>query len=212
MTTWKVSKYGVFSGPYFLALGKYFQKSTDKKELRIWTLLTQYLWKIFLTMIIFSNNLSRNFKRDVKRLHRNVSRIWSNIFSCSLIASFQIHDGACIHYSIHMIEQLCKYSFSGPVCIYLLKGYNRNTGRRCEICSKLTIKTPQKRHWRSSASIVTFEHVIAGWETFDRVSNQPPNYPLNEYCKNSCSRKLFCRIPILHPHPANSRKKWTWLY
>ena len=160
MTAWKVSKYGVFSGPYFLVLGKYFQKSTDKKELRIWTLLTQCLWKIFLTMIIFSNNLSCNFKRDAKRLHRNVSGIWSNIFSCSLIASFKIHDGACIHYSIYVIKQFREYSCSGPVCIYLLKVNNRNTGRRCEISSKLTIKTPQKRHWRrSGVSIVNFDYI-----------------------------------------------------
>ena len=52
--------------------------------------------------------------------------------------------------------------------------------QRCEICSKLTIKTPKRSQWRrfavfivnfehishlcSSASIVSFEHVIAGWE------------------------------------------------
>ena len=149
MTAWKVSKYGVFSGPSFLVLGKYFQKSTDKKELRIWTLLTQCLWKIFLTMIIFNNNLSRNFKRDAKRLHRNVSRIWSNIFSCSLIASFKIHDGACIHYSIYMIEQFCEYSCSGPACIYLLKVNSRNTRIRWEICSKFkyTTKTSFASLW-----------------------------------------------------------------
>ena len=28
--------------------------------------------------------------------------------------------------------------------IYLLKVNNRNTGTRCEICSKLTIKTPER--------------------------------------------------------------------
>ena len=35
------------------------------------------------------------------------------------------------------------------VGIYLLKVNNRNNKRRCEICSKLTIKTPE-RHWRRS--------------------------------------------------------------
>ena len=30
--------------------------------------------------------------------------------------------------------------------IYLLKVTNRNTRTRCEICSKLTIKTPERRH------------------------------------------------------------------
>ena len=43
--------------------------------------------------------------------------------------------------------------------IYLLKVNNRNTRTRCEICSKLTIKTPERRHWRRSCVvIVNFEH------------------------------------------------------
>ena len=47
-----------------------------------------------------------------------------------------------------------------PVGIYLFKGYNRNTRARCEICSKLTIKTPERRQWRLSGVIsVNFEHI-----------------------------------------------------
>ena len=46
--------------------------------------------------------------------------------------------------------------------IYLLKVNKRNTRTRCEICSKLTIKIPERHH--SSVSIVNFEYVIAGWE------------------------------------------------
>ena len=51
-----------------------------------------------------------------------------------------------------------------PAGIYLLKVKNRNTRTRCEICSKLTIKLPERRQWRRSGIfIVNFEHVIAGW-------------------------------------------------
>ena len=66
--------------------------------------------------------------------------------------------------------------------IYQSKVNNRNTRTRCEICSKLTIKTPERRHCRRSSvfivnlehiahlvlgvSIVNFEHIIAGWYTF----------------------------------------------
>ena len=69
-----------------------------------------------------------------------------------------------------------------PPGIYLLKINNRNTRIRCEICSKLTIKIPERRQWRrsgvfiinfktyftpcSSVSIVNFEHVIAGWDDY----------------------------------------------
>ena len=47
-----------------------------------------------------------------------------------------------------------------PAGIYLLKVNNRNTRTRCEICSKLTINTPERRHWRRSGFfIVNFEHI-----------------------------------------------------
>ena len=38
---------------------------------------------------------------------------------------------------------------------------NRNTRARCEIWSKLTRKTPERRHWgRAGAFIVNFEHIL----------------------------------------------------
>ena len=43
-----------------------------------------------------------------------------------------------------------------PAGIYLFKFNNRNTGKRCGICSKLTIKTPWSR---SGAFIVNFENI-----------------------------------------------------
>ena len=47
-----------------------------------------------------------------------------------------------------------------PAGIYLLKVNNRNTRTRCEICSKLTINTPERRHCRrSGVFIVNFEHI-----------------------------------------------------
>ena len=46
-----------------------------------------------------------------------------------------------------------------PTNIYLLKVNNRNSRKRCEICSKLTIKTRERRRRRSGVFIVNFEHV-----------------------------------------------------
>ena len=46
-----------------------------------------------------------------------------------------------------------------PVGICLLKVNNRDTRARCEICSKLTIKTLERRYWRCyGVFIVNFEH------------------------------------------------------
>ena len=61
---------------------------------------------------------------------------------------------------------LAKHSFSenetekydNLTGIYLLKASSRNTRTRCEICSKLTIKTQEQR----LVSNVNFEHVNAG--------------------------------------------------
>ena len=36
----------------------------------------------------------------------------------------------------------------GQAGIYLLKINNRNTRTSCEICSTLTIKTPERRQWQ----------------------------------------------------------------
>ena len=53
-----------------------------------------------------------------------------------------------------------KKNYYNPAGIYLFKVNNRNTRTRCEICSKLTINTPQRRQWRrSGVFIVNFEHI-----------------------------------------------------
>ena len=54
-----------------------------------------------------------------------------------------------------------KYLTPHPAGIYLLKVNNRNTRTRCEICSKLTIKTPERCHWRcSGVFVVNFGHIL----------------------------------------------------
>ena len=46
-----------------------------------------------------------------------------------------------------------------PAGIYLLKVNNRNTRPRCEICSKLTIKTDRRHRSRFGVFIVNFEYI-----------------------------------------------------
>ena len=47
-----------------------------------------------------------------------------------------------------------------PAGIYLLKINNINSRARHEICSKLAIKTPERRHWhRSGVFITNFHHI-----------------------------------------------------
>ena len=59
-------------------------------------------------------------------------------------------------------EQICwKLRICFPVDVCLLRVNNRRTRIRCEICLKLTIKTPEQRQWRTSGVfIINFEHIL----------------------------------------------------
>ena len=56
---------------------------------------------------------------------------------------------------VSLIYFCCFY----PAGNYLLKFNNRNTRTKCEICSKLTIKIPERRQRRSGIFIVNLEHI-----------------------------------------------------
>ena len=55
-----------------------------------------------------------------------------------------------------------KWVKSNSAAIYLANVNNRTTRAMCEICSKLTIRTPERRY--SGIFIVNFEQANAGWE------------------------------------------------
>ena len=59
-----------------------------------------------------------------------------------------------------LIVQLIMMIRDFPAGNYMFKVNNRIIRRKCEICSKLTIKTPERRQWRlSGVFIVNFEHI-----------------------------------------------------
>ena len=80
-----------------------------------------------------------------------------------------IHRGILTAQLILYDEVLCKNSyplstviyFRNPVSIDLLKVNNRNTSIRCEICSNLTIKTPERRHWHRSGIFIVNSELIS---------------------------------------------------
>ena len=101
-----------------------------------------------------------------------------------------------------------------PTNIYLFRVNNSNTRKRCEICSKLTIKSPQRR---STVFIVNFEHVSHLFTPFSSVSTVgfeqvnicwvPPYQFMNveiNYCCNYIRRCtkilvkwLFIKMPVI---------------
>ena len=66
-----------------------------------------------------------------------VQIIWFKILLASWFFAFTLNINLESHSSIT----------NTPADIYLLKVNKRNTRTRCEICSKLTIKTPERRRW-----------------------------------------------------------------
>ena len=52
----------------------------------------------------------------------------------------------CLQRKLEFTLWKCTYGIT-PASIYLLKVNNRKTKTRCETCSNLTIKTPERRHW-----------------------------------------------------------------
>ena len=120
------------------------------------------LWQSFRSLL--SNCLKLFLSADHQRQHLEYveflyyflsSMIGDHInISQNLLVSGQIcHLWFVVHFS--------NVIFHGfPLNIYLFKVNNRNTRKRWKICSKLTIKTPERCHWRHSGIfIVNFEHI-----------------------------------------------------
>ena len=62
--------------------------------------------------------------------------------------------------SIYLIVYLA-FFMTNPTGNYIFKVNIRNTRTSCEICSKLTIKTPEWRYWRRSGVFIgNFDHIL----------------------------------------------------
>ena len=106
-----------------------------------------------------------DFFSKCDQIRRNLG-IWPHLLTESLMENFIFC--AVVILSISWSDFVCKWlpiqikifkNMLYPANIYLLKVNNRNTRKRWEIWSKLTIKTPEGRHWpRFSVFIVNFEH------------------------------------------------------
>ena len=64
---------------------------------------------------------------------------------------------------------------NSPIDIYLFIVNNSNTRKRCERCSKLTIKTPEQC---STVFIVNFEHIHTFFKTGEVLAKRYHSYQL----------------------------------
>ena len=103
-----------------------------------------------------------------------------------------------------------------PADMYLLKVKNRNTGTRCELCSKLKMKIPEQRlgvvlmsllltlnifHTLFySFSIVSFEHVNASWVFIFSIKLYTHTLRKNKLNKEQFIYFAYCRLLKTHHH------------
>ena len=89
------------------------------------------------------------------------------------------------------------------VWIYLLKVNNRNTRTRCEICSKLTMKAPERHQWCCpDVFIANFEHISHLVQVFFTVNFEDVSTGWGFLFLQKCFIRLYyfslCRqIPCL---------------
>ena len=122
-----------------------------------------YPANIYLFKVINRNNkkLWNMYKINNKDSRTTFDVILVTPFTSKFVTPFTSNRKAWkvwkVWHSEHCEKFLLEYY---PANFYLLKVNNRNTRKRSETCSKLTIKTPEQRHWRrSGAFIVNFEHI-----------------------------------------------------
>ena len=95
--------------------------------------------------------------------HRGITnRCHKKITNINYIINITIIETNDIYQNLLLLLKVLRYL---PANIFnLFKVNNRNTRKRCEIhveiCSKSTIKTSERRHWRRSGVFtVSFEHI-----------------------------------------------------
>ena len=117
--------------------------------------------------------LCREYLKYAIRKFSNVDHLWPSIFISSLIYLYIIIFQGLITAKIEVSHRVLKFHFleaflqwevqqdKKPAGNYMLKVNNRNSRTRCEICSKLILKIPE-RHQRchSGIFIVSFEHIL----------------------------------------------------
>ena len=83
----------------------------------------------------------------------------------------------------------------------MFKINNRNTAARCEMCSKLTIKTPEQRQWRRCCVFsVNFEYIlhlvlVILMLTFSRYM-QPGTLPSTSFKERGPSFHKSCDVKV----------------
>ena len=137
-------------------------------------------WEFFLQMLKMTNySLKLYMKHHKYNLHTKLAKLYS--FSTQIKDLLQRNFPVCPkRFTKYFLELspispynrdskvfqkvfraiIKQHENNFPAIIHLLKVYNKNARIKCEICSKLTIQTPEQCKWcHSDVFIVNFEHI-----------------------------------------------------
>ena len=148
------------------------------------------------------NNNSKNKKNgNNKQVHRKCNLLQFQPFSmfCMLLC---LDPNRCKKYHVIISTQKqvsseteCTSAGSNPAGIHMFKMNQRNTRTRCEICSKLTIKTPERHYWKPFL-------VFKLWKSRTVDVSMPAIFLILQFCKltktifqrNTCIKRNWYRI------------------
>ena len=106
---------------------------------------------------VFALSVSRNV---VKSMKESCCSFQKPYFRDQLSGNTTCHFFPTLIAPLKSFKKPKKMTDALPAGNYMFKVNNRNTSTRCEICSKLTITTPEQRQWRrSGVFIINFEHI-----------------------------------------------------
>ena len=131
--------------------------------------------------------------------HMFISKNFKPKEICSFQLKTQLHSIWCWHNILQILQDDTfvggnnstsgkspyPYHRSTPANKYLFRVNSRNTRKRCEISSKLTIKTPKRCHWRHSGVFIvninvchTFSYCFYCWHWTRNclLGQSPTNY------------------------------------
>ena len=153
-----MSKYGVISGPYF----PIFRLNTGKYGPEI----TPY-WDTFHVVHVFNGIESTACLSLVDICFSEIAfvarekNIKVSLIGFDLHSRFTLSRGKLLLPCNVIFIFLQLQNFTWKLANkYIVKVNNESTRKMCEICSKLTIKIPQRRQWRRSVVVVVnFEHI-----------------------------------------------------
>ena len=112
--------------------------------------------RVKLLRLFYSKFLNFWFS-DVFRGHRNGTFARNGLKMQEKLSLFFSRHFAKLQKVLWRNTPFKTFSWTYPTNIYLLKVHNRNTRKKC---SKLTIKTPERRQSRrSGVFVVNFEHI-----------------------------------------------------